>query len=89
MASIQLSIGRIYDHHNTAGFRHIRAGLTFAGIFCVTLALFFSVYPMTHEWWGWLALALLLAGGIGPSIWTLCLFRPWSAATLHRRRTRP
>jgi MFS family permease len=81
MASIQLSIGRIYDRHKTEGFRHIRAGLTFMGIVGVTLALFFSVYPMIHEWWGWLAVASLLAGGIGPSIWTLYLFLPRSAAT--------
>lgn len=78
MASIQLSIGRIYDLHKTEGFRHIRAGLTFTGIVCVTLALFFSVYPMIHEWWGWLAVGSLLGGGIGPSIWTLYLFRPWT-----------
>jgi MFS family permease len=77
MASIQLSIGRIYDRHKTERFRHIRAGLTFMGIVCVTLALFFSVYPMIHEWWGWLAVGFLLVGGIGPSIWTLYLFRPW------------
>jgi MFS family permease len=88
MASIQLSIGRIYDRHNDEAFRHIRAGLTFAGIVCVTLALFFSIYPMIHEWWGWLAVAFLMAGGIGPSIWTLYLFRPWSARTWRRLRTR-
>jgi hypothetical protein len=81
MASIQLSIGRIYDRHKTEVFRHIRAGLTFTGIVGVTLALFFSVYPMIHEWWGWLAVAFLLTGGIGPSIWTLYLFLPRSAAT--------
>ena len=77
MASIQLSIGRIYDHHKSDRFRHIRAGLTFMGIVCVTLALFFSVYLMIDEWWEWLAVGLLLIGGVGPSIWTLYLFRPW------------
>ncbi len=76
MASIQLSIGRIYDRHKSDSFRHIRAGLTFMGIVCVTLALFFSVYLMIHEWWGWLAVGFLLTGGVGPSIWTLYLFRP-------------
>jgi len=78
MASIQLSIGRIYDRHNSDLFRHIRAGLTFTGIVCVTLALFYAVYPMIREWWGWLAVISLLAGGIGPSIWTLYLFGPWA-----------
>lgn len=47
------------------------------GIVCVTLTLFFSVYLMIDEWWEWLAVGLLLIGGVGPSIWTLYLFRPW------------
>jgi MFS family permease len=71
MASMQFSIGTLYDTYNGKRARQIRAGLTLAGVALVALALCFGVSPVMDTGWLWFPLAVLLAGGIGPALWVL------------------
>ena len=81
MASMQFSIGSLYDKYTSDRARQFRAGLTLAGVALVALALFFEVYPVMDSGWLWLPLAILLVGGLGPGAWVLKIDVPgW----LHR-----
>jgi MFS family permease len=71
MASIQLSIGTLYNRYPNAG--PIRAALTLFGIALIALSLFFLVWPTIDRWWLGLAAGVLLAGGVAPSLWILVL----------------
>lgn len=76
MASIQLSVGPLYDkyrHH----LRKFRAGLTLAGLVLVAASLFFAVRPMIDSLWLWLPLCVLLVGGGYPAIWIVALELGW------------
>ena len=74
MASIQFSIGTLYETYPNAG--KFRAGLTLFGLVLVALSVFFMVRPMIDSRWLWLPLSVLLAGGIAPGIWILRLESP-------------
>jgi MFS family permease len=83
MASMQFSIGTLYDTYKSYPARQFRAGLTLAGVVLVALALFFEVYSVLDSGWLWLPLVILLVGGLGPGAWVLRLDVPrW----LHRGR---
>jgi hypothetical protein len=73
MASIQLSIGPIYDIHAKTS-RSLRGGLTLLGVCLVTVALSVLCAPMFQQWWSGLALIVLLAGGILPAFLTAYLW---------------
>jgi len=69
MASIQLSIGRLYDNYNNLRkFRIFRAYLTVIGIGLVALALTFLVSATVSTLLIWLPLSVLLLGGVGPGL---------------------
>lgn len=71
MASMQFSIGTLYETYTSDRARKFRAGLTLAGLALIALALFFEVYPVMDSSWLWLPLIVLLAGGLGPAAWIL------------------
>jgi len=73
MASIQLSIGPIYDKYAKTS-RSLRGGLTLIGICLVTVALSVLCAPMLQQWWSGLALVVLLIGGILPAFLTSYLW---------------
>jgi hypothetical protein len=76
MASMQFSIGTLYDTYTSGRARQFRAGLTLAGVAVVALAVFFEVYPVMDSGWLWFPLAILLVGGLGPAAWVLKLDVP-------------
>jgi MFS family permease len=71
MASMQFSIGTLYDKYKSKRAQKVRAGLTLFGLAFVALALFFEVYPVLDSGWLWLPLIVLLVGGLGPAAWIL------------------
>lgn len=76
MASIQMSIGRLYEAYDKyPRVRSFRASLTILGIVLVALALTFLAWPIVGRWWIWIPLGVLLLGGIGPGVWML-IIRP-------------
>jgi MFS family permease len=60
MASIQLSIGPIYDKYAKTS-RSLRGGLCLLGICLVAVALSVLCAPLFQQWWSALALIVLLA----------------------------
>ena len=82
MASIQLSIGPIYDKYAKTS-RSLRGGLCLLGICLVAVALSVLCAPLFQQWWSALALIVLLAGGILPAVLTACL---WSRERSGKRR---
>jgi hypothetical protein len=74
MASIQFSIGTLYDTYPKAG--KFRAGLTLVGLAFVTASLFFAVMPLIDSAWLWPPLCILLVGGLAPGVWILRLESP-------------
>jgi VIT1/CCC1 family predicted Fe2+/Mn2+ transporter len=77
MASIQLSIGPIYDKHPKIGF--FRSSLTFLGIMLIAVSLVFLVDP---RGWLWLPSVILLIGAFGPATWII-----WSWARGRRNHS--
>jgi len=78
MASIQFSIGPLYDNHKEEqAWRSWRAGFTLWGIVLVTIALTILVAAAIHHWWVVPAVIVLLAGGTVPGI--LILREKWRA----------
>lgn len=67
MASIQFSIGTLYNTYPGAG--KLRAGLTLLGLVLVAASLFFAVWPLIDSRWLWLPLGVLMAGGLVPVLW--------------------
>jgi hypothetical protein len=65
MASLQLSVGPLYEHWDVGSFRAL---LTFIGIAVVAAALFFLVLPKIDAWWQWVPLGVLLVAGGLPGI---------------------
>jgi hypothetical protein len=76
MASMQLSIGTLYETFTSQRAQQFRAGLTLGGVALVALALFFEVYPVMDSDWLWLPLIVLLVGGLGPAAWVLKIDLP-------------
>jgi hypothetical protein len=89
MASIQFSIGTLYNTYPGAG--KLRAGLTLLGLVLVAASLFFAVWPLIDSRWLWLPLGVLVAGGLVPVIWIARLEIPsWRwVRGLFRTRLRP
>ena len=86
MASIQFSIGTLYQAYASKRARKFRGGLTLAGLGFVALALFFEVYQVMDSGWLWLPLIVLLAGGLGPAAWILRIEVPgWLRGTRRNR----
>jgi hypothetical protein len=86
MASMQFSIGTLYETYTSKRARKFRAGLTLAGLAFVALALFFEVYPVMDSGWLWLPLVVLVAGGLGPAAWILKIEVPgwfWRGTSGH------
>jgi hypothetical protein len=76
LASIQLSIGPLYDNHKSEpAWKSWRAGLTIWGIILVTFALAVLVFAARRDSWVVPALAVLVAGGIIPGL--LILVEKW------------
>jgi MFS family permease len=73
MASIQLSIGPIYDKYAKTS-RSLRGGFTLLGVCLVVVALFVLCAPLFQQWWSGLALIVLLIGGILPAFLTAYLW---------------
>ena len=73
-ASIQFSIGTLYERYPKAG--KFRAGLTLVGLALVTASLFFAIRPTIDSLWLWLPLCILLVGGLVPGLWILWLESP-------------
>jgi hypothetical protein len=62
MASFQLTIGWVYT--DVYGLGRFRAGLTFAGIVLLVVALMVLVAAMPGHWWADVALAILALGAL-------------------------
>jgi hypothetical protein len=75
MASIQLSIGTLYNTYPNAG--KFRAGLTLLGLVLVAASLFFTVWPLIDSTWLWIPLGALMLGGLVPVIWIIRLKLPY------------
>lgn len=78
IASIQLSIGPLYDRHKTeSAWSSWRAGLTIWGIILVTAGLAVLVSAAISDSWMIPAVIVLSAGGIMPGI--LILREKWQS----------
>ena len=76
MASIQLSIGPLYENHKKEQvWSSWRAGFTLWGIVLVTIAVTILVAAAVHHWWVAPAAIVLLAGGTVPGL--LILRQKW------------
>lgn len=75
MASIQLSIGTLYNTYPSAG--KFRAALTLLGLILVAASLFFMVWPLIDSKWLWIPLGALMLGGLVPVIWIIRLESPY------------
>jgi len=76
MASIQLSISPLYDHHKgEKAWSSWRAGFTVWGIVLMTISLTILVSAAINDLWVVPAMIVLLAGGTVPGI--LILREKW------------
>lgn len=71
LAGYQLSIGSLYERYREP-LGDLRAGLSFAGIVLLTVALITIIGAATAHWWVTAALAVFAAGGVLP-----ILLRAW------------
>ncbi len=71
LASYQLSIGSLYERYRKP-LGDLRAGLSFAGILLLIIALIVFVGAATTHWWVTAALAVFASGGVAP-----ILLRGW------------
>ena len=65
LASFQLTIGSVYTRYRES-WGNLRAGLSFAGIILLVVALIVLVASVADHWWVTLALVVLGVGGVAP-----------------------
>lgn len=65
LASFQLSIGSVYKRYHHS-FGSLRAGLSFAGIILLIVALTELIAAVAKHWWVTVPLVVLCIGGVAP-----------------------